>query len=134
MKLKHGGKRAGAGRPKGMKWAKTLAKEAAREEARRLITAAIPSMIRPQIAHAQGIGHLFTRDKNGKFTRIEDEAQALKILTEGTEGEHYWIFMKDPSVQAFTDLMNRALDKPAEQVKVTGDDGGPVEHVFRWQT
>ena len=25
-------------------------------------------------------------------------------------GSHYWIFSKDPSVQAFTDLMNRALD------------------------
>ena len=36
------------------------------------------------------------------------------------------VWEKDPSVQAFTDLMNRTLDKPAEQVKVTGADDGPV--------
>jgi hypothetical protein len=34
-------------------------------------------------------------------------------------------------VQAFTDLLNRALDKPAEQVQVSGADGGPL--VIRWQ-
>ena len=27
----------------------------------------------------------------------------------------YWIHTKDPSIQAFTDLLNRALDKPKEQ-------------------
>jgi hypothetical protein len=27
-------------------------------------------------------------------------------------GNASWIYTKDPSVQAFTDLMNRALDKP----------------------
>jgi hypothetical protein len=32
----------------------------------------------------------------------------------------FWIYSKDPSVQAFTDLMNRALDKTcAEQKKLT---------------
>jgi hypothetical protein len=33
----------------------------------------------------------------------------------GEEGEHDWSFAKDPSVEAFTDLMNRALDKAREQ-------------------
>jgi hypothetical protein len=35
------------------------------------------------------------------------------------------IWEKEPSVAAFTDLLNRALDKPQEQVqefKITGDD------------
>ena len=34
---------------------------------------------------------------------------------------------KDPSVQAFTNLLNRALDKPAEEVQVAGADGGPIQ-------
>jgi hypothetical protein len=37
------------------------------------------------------------------------------LLTEGEERKDYRIFAKDPSVQAFTDLLNRALGKPAEQ-------------------
>jgi hypothetical protein len=29
--------------------------------------------------------------------------------------------------------MNRALDKPAEQKKVTGSEDGPVEVIYRWE-
>jgi hypothetical protein len=124
MPGKHGGARPNSGPAKGTKYAPTLAKEAAREAARTVILRHMDKMLRSQVAHAIGIGHLYTRDKHGKFTKIESEAQADKLLTEGTEGEDYFIFMKDPSVQAFTDLMNRALDKPKEQeqeIKVTGE-------------
>jgi len=31
------------------------------------------------------------------------------------------IYTKDPSVQAFTDLMNRALDKPTEQIQLSSE-------------
>ena len=44
--------------------------------------------------------------------------------------EYYRIYTNDPNVQAFTDLMNRALDKPAQQTKVTGTDDGPI--TIRW--
>jgi hypothetical protein len=126
------GKRYG-GVQKGYKAPKTLEKLEAREFTRKMVTDALRPMIQAQIANAQGIGHLYTRDKAGKFTKIENQAQIDQLLKEGSEGEHYWIFSKDPSVQAFTDLLNRALDKPAEQVKVTGEDGGPVEFTFRWK-
>ena len=69
----------------------------------------------------------------GKFTRVEDPDEVDRLLRAGTEGEHFWIFTKDPSVQAFTDLMNRALDKPPEQIQLTGEEGGPVVHTFRWE-
>jgi hypothetical protein len=95
----------------------------AREVTRQIITDSLRPMLRAQIAHAQGIWHVYTRDKTGKFTKIENEAQAHKLLTEGTEGSDYWIFMKDPSTQAFSDLLNRALDKPTEapqELHITG--------------
>jgi hypothetical protein len=46
-----------------------------------------------------------------------------------------WIYTKDPSVQAFTYLMNQALDKPAEQMRVTGNDDGPAQiiTIHKWQ-
>ena len=114
------------GRPKGttgIKQKQTISKELAREAVRTVILKHHERMLRSQIAHAIGIGHLYIRDKGGKFTRIENEEQAHKLLTEGTEGDDYWIFMKDPSVQAFPDLMNRALDKPKEQEQEHKIDG-----------
>jgi|SRR6185369_1045668 len=130
----HGGKRTGAGRPKGYKFPSTLAKEQAREIARQMITERLEEMIGAQIANASGIQHFFLRNpKTGQFERITDPDEIAKALNAkgAKEGSTYWIFTKDPNVQAFTDLLNRALDKPAEQVKVTGNDGGPV--VFKWQ-
>lgn len=103
------------GKPKGYKAPKTLEKEAARELARTLITRSMEPMIRAQVAHALGIGHLYTRDKHGKFNKCESQARVDELLAKGTQDTDYFIFTKDPSPQAFTDLMNRALDKPKEQ-------------------
>lgn len=123
------------GKPKGFKAPKTLAKEAARELARALITQQLQPLIHAQIANAAGLKYLVTRDKRtGKFIRVT-EAMAKKRGESDPLAEHEEIievWEKDPSVQAFTDLLNRALDKPAEQVKLTGADDGPIEHVFRW--
>ena len=124
----HGGKRAGAGAPKGTKWAKTLAKETARELVRQEVTQHLPELIEAQVANAKGLQYLVYRDKKtGKFERVTN----LETVNQDENTIEVW--EKDPSVQAFTDLLNRTIDKPAEQMKVTGADDGPVEHVFRWQ-
>src|SRR5882724_10572558 len=115
-----GGYRPGSGNKKGVKlgpYKSTITKEQARDAVRAMVIEALKPMVEAQIAHSRGIGHVFTRDKNKKFTRIEDMEQATQLLTQGEEGKDYWIFMKDPSVQAFTDLLNRALDKPKEQLQ-----------------
>jgi hypothetical protein len=124
-----GGARPGAGRPKGFRAQQRAAlagfsaspevftKEAAREFARQTIIASLGPMLRAQIAHAQGIGHCYTRDKNGKFTRVEKLAEIDRLLADGTEGEHYFIFAKDPSAVAFKELLDRALDRPKEQAQ-----------------
>ena len=72
---------------------------------------------------------MYTRDKHGRFTKIEDEATVERLLTEGLEGEHYYIFTKDPSTAAFTDLLNRALGKPVEVQEV--DHTGALS--IKWQ-
>src|SRR5215475_7779730 len=77
-----------------------------------------------------GIRHLMMRDpKTGKFERITGDA---KQIDEALKTDNaFWIYTKDPSVQAFTDLLNRAIDKPAEHVQVAGD-GSPI--VIHWQS
>lgn len=119
------------GPQKGAIYKPGLDKARAREELRRMVMKSLGPMLRAQIAHAQGIGHVFTRDKGGKFTRIEDMDAIDKLLSEGTEGEHYWIFAKDPSVQAFTTLIDQAIDQAPKHVELTGSEGGPL--IVHWK-
>ncbi len=128
-KGKRGGARPNSGPAKGTKYKPTLDKEAAREEFRKEVLRHLRPLLQRQIAHAMGIGHLYTRDKAGKFSKIENQAEIDRLLTEGEEDKDYWIFSKDPSVQAFTDIMNRALDKPKEQEQ---DLNVNAEVVIKW--
>lgn len=128
-----GGKRKGAGRPKGLRMPSTLTKEAAREALRQRVTKEMDVMLDAMIATVKGLKHFFLRDaKTKQFTRITDPNEIENALNTGKEGENFWIFTKDPSVQAFTDLANRALDKPAEHVNLAGHDGGPL--IVKWKT
>jgi hypothetical protein len=100
------------GPKKGAVYAKTHTKEVAREVARELITRELEPMIQAQVANAKGLQYLVYRDpKTGKFERVKDinDVDQDKVRIE--------VWQKDPSVQAFTDLLNRALDKPKEQAQ-----------------
>lgn len=112
--MPRGGKRPGAGRKKGYKEKGTLTKEAAREALRTIVLEHMTDMVSAQVANSKGIKFLVVREKkSGKFIkRITDPEAEIKLDPEREIAE---IWAKDPSVQAFTDLMNRALDKPAEQ-------------------
>lgn len=107
------------GRPKGSLGKRTLEKVALREQVREYILPHVPAMLDAQLANAAGKSYLVTRDKKtGKFIRV-GPAMAGN-LNEGTAE----VWEESPSVQAFTDLMNRLIDKPAEQeqvVKLTAD-------------
>ena len=122
--MPRGGKRPGAGRPKrigpprarGPSTARAdrkLSKEAAREVVRQQVMAQLIPLVAAQVANAQGLKYLVTRDKRtGKFIRV---TEAMAKVKQGETEETIEVWEKDPSVQAFTDLMNRAIDKPAEQ-------------------
>lgn len=113
LKSGHGGKRAGAGKPKGRRWPSTLDKVAARELVRAHVTEALRPLLEAQIANAIGLKYLVTRHKtSGKFIRVTEAMARVKL---GKDEEIIEVWEKDPSVQAFTDLLNRALDKPMEQ-------------------
>lgn len=110
--MPRGGSRPNSGPKKGTKYAPTLSKEQAREALRQVVQQHMSELVASQISNAKGIHYLVVRDKaTGKFLRVtQGAAEKLKPAEEIIE-----IWEKDPSVQAFTDLMNRALDKPKEQ-------------------
>ncbi len=118
--VKKGERVKGSGRKKGTLGPHNMAKLEAREFVRQTITAELAPMLKAQIAHAKGIDHFFLRDpKTKQFVKIEDPKMIETALNMGDKDDYFWIFSKDPSVQAFTDLLNRALDKPTDSVDVT---------------
>lgn len=126
----HGGKRAGAGRKPGPT-AASISKQEARELLRQIAMRSIEPMVEAQVANAQGLKYMVVRDKRtGKFVRVT-EAMAREL--EGQpEAEHQSIeiWEKDPSVQAFTDLMNRIMDRPPESEP---DQPWKGELTLKWQ-
>lgn len=123
-KGKRGGARPNSGPAKGTKYAPTISKEQAREALRQVVLEHMQEMTAAQVAQAKGLKYLVTRDKKtGKFIRVTEAMAKAKSGEESTE-ETIEVWEKDPSVQAFTDLMNRALDKPKEQeqeFKISGE-------------
>lgn len=113
-KYGRGGARPNSGPKKGTVYAPTLAKEAARDALRQIVLREMESLTAAQIAHAKGLSYLVGRDKAGKFKKLTSD-EADKALSGESEYTLVEVWEKDPSVQAFTDLMNRALDKPKEQ-------------------
>src|SRR5215831_252768 len=102
--MANGGRRPGAGRPRGVKSANTLEKAAARELVRQKVTARLGSLLEAQLDNAQGIRHLMMRDpKTGKFERITGDAEQIDKALKSKNA--CWIYTKDPNVQAFTDLL-----------------------------
>lgn len=115
--MARGGNRPGSGRPKGSREPQTLDKEAAREVVRQMVFAQLGPLTKAQLSHARGLKYLVTRDKKtGKFIRVTEAMARHKQALADTE-EIIEVWEKDPSVQAFTDLLNRALDKPKEQAQ-----------------
>ena len=77
---------------------------------------------------AIGIRHLMMRDpKTGKLERITGNAKQIDKAIKSKNA--CWIYTKDPNIAAFTDLLNRAIDKPAEHIQVAGEGNITI----RWQ-
>jgi hypothetical protein len=128
MAGKHGGLQLGAGRPKGSLNAETIKKEIARQQLREQVRAELAEMTAAQIAQARGLKYLVYRDrKNDKWTRVTPE-----MLEKGElQDELIEVWDKEPSVQSYVYLVNRTLDKPADHVELSGNDGSPL--VLRWE-
>lgn len=126
--MPRGGKRPNSGPKKGAVYQPTRDKIALREALRVVYATHMEEMLAAQIHNAKGIKHLMMRHPDGRFERVaithDDPAVAeAQIDAALKSGNAFWIYTKDPSTGAWTDLSNRALDKAAEQVqeiKVTG--------------
>jgi hypothetical protein len=127
--MPRGGKRPNSGPKKGAVYKPTLAKAEAREALRAVVMEHMADLLSAQIKHAKGLSYLVARHKaSGKFEKLTAE-EAERIL-KGEESDRMVIevWEKDPSVQAFTDLMNRALDKPSEHMELEHSGDITIRH------
>jgi len=120
-----GGWRPGSGRKKGTNG---LEKEEARRVLRAKVMAEMIPLVEAQIDNAKGIKYLVVREKKtGKFVRVTESMAKVKL---GDSEETVEVYEKDPNVLAFTDLMNRTIDKPTETVK---NEGELKVRIYKWK-
>jgi len=121
LKGTHGGKRAGAGMPKGYKLPTTVKKEEAKAILQEMVLSRLKPIVESGIESAMGIKHFMLRDPlTGQFQRLTDpkEIDAALSHPDAKEGSSYWIFTKDPSNEARRDILDRAIGKPIEEQNV----------------
>lgn len=117
--MAHGGKRAGAGRPLGPH-DDTLRKIEGRRIVRELVLAHLKPLVEAQLANAKGTNYAVVRHADGTFRRIDS---AEEFDRAAAAGDPITIHTQQPNVTAFSDLMNRALDKPVEPHEVEHSGG-----------
>ncbi|MEP6592478.1 MAG: hypothetical protein ABJC51_02230 [Acidobacteriota bacterium] len=127
--MAHGGKRPGTGAKKRSVYQPTLEKAVAREVLRELVTAKLAPMVEAQIDCAVGVSQFVYRDDAGRFKVIDDPNELAACLYLGKAVK---VYPRPPSTPAFTDLFNRVLGKPTEQLEVTEAEGAPL--TVRWLT
>lgn len=136
-----GGKRPGAGRPKGRKNDATLAREAVQKAIDQRVMRLADRLISAQLAAAEGVMFLFKRPRaGGKVERVTSESEIKRYLdAHGTADEapaddggiYYFLAAERPSADAADRLLNRTMGKPKEAVEVSGPGGGPIPHHVR---
>lgn len=126
----NGGKREGAGRPKGSLNESTLRKQAIRERILARFEEDADAIYEAQKAQALGTKYLVTRDKKtGKFIPVNEE-HAKQIIESG-DGDTLEVWDRPPSTQAAQFLADRAIGKPTEHHEIAGEGGGPL--LIRWK-
>lgn len=108
------------GKQKGYKFPATLAKEAAREAARKRITDRLIPLVDAQIDNAIGIKHFMLRDAaTGQWVRLTDPDQIVAAMNHprAKHGSTYLIYTKDPNPNSARDMLAYAIDRPKEQVQ-----------------
>jgi hypothetical protein len=131
--MPHGGRRPGAGKPRGYKHAHTLAKEEVRRQLTELVARELEALTKAQIQNALGVRYTFLRDSNGRWAYLTDPLEIQEALNSGDEGQVFWTYAKPPSIRAFAYLTDQAIGKAPQAVTLAGEPDRPVHYVLQWE-
>lgn len=129
---KNGGKRKGAGKPKGKKSAKTLEREEALRQFRDRVAKNTDRLLNAQLSKAVGEQMLFVkvteRDSKGKikrsyFERVESQEIIQQYLDDpdamGDDEHYYFITTRPADNKAIDSLLDRTYGKAQQNIDVT---------------
>ncbi len=147
VEKKHGGKRKGAGMPKGKKTTKIIARELELQYIKDRVAAAKSKLLDSQLTLASGVSFLFkiektkiTRPKGGisykperpklVTNQFEIEEYLAGLIQEGDNEDeyhpaatYYYITTEKPDNSAIDSLLDRTVGKPKQITEMTGKDG-----------
>ncbi len=126
------------GRPKGRRNNKTIEREAALEVYEQLVRERLLPVFEHQYSLVRGTAFLYRIEehKNGAREHVlvtkPDEIGDVLSQMDSWEGEvvndqYYCAHVKAPESRAITDMLDRAIGKPAQKTQLSGPNDGPIE-------
>ena len=119
--MPRGGKRKGAGRPRGSKDPHTLEREAVQAAFNQRVLNAADRLFHAQLAQAEGVTFLFKKPKTGKERKTErvTDAGTIRRFFDGelddSETDWYFVAGERPNSDAADRLLNRAFGKAPDK-------------------
>jgi hypothetical protein len=130
--MPRGGRRAGAGRPKGSKEPQTLEREAVLKAYRDRVCRVADRLLDAELAVAQGCSFLYRKPKAGKERKSErvTDPEVIRRFLDGEldndESDWYFIVAEKPDTLTIRGMFDRLWDKPGQRHEVSGPEGGPI--------
>ena len=133
--MKNGGKRAGAGRPKGETKPEVIAQKKAFEELKKRILRSQNSLLNAQMGVAKGLTFLYMVSTNEKgvsskpvLVTSQDTIEAyLAGELDNEEHEFYYMTTKEPDTKAIDSLLDRTHGKARQNIGIDGgEDDKPI--------
>jgi hypothetical protein len=120
-----GGKRPGAGRPKGTKDPQTKARQLVEDEFRAFMLREKKALWRAQLARALGTFVVMEARRDGTYARVTDPVKIERLMAK-PEGEGYFIEAQAPDTQLVKEINNRIMGVPTQVHELGGADGAPL--------
>jgi|SRR5262245_10488380 len=124
--MPRGGKRRGAGRPKGTRDPQTQQKALVEAEYRAYMLREKEALWRAQRERALGVYVLVVRTDAG-YQRVTDPAEIERILMTPKRGQAHWLIeAQPPDVPLAKEINNRLMGVPTQLHEVGTSDGAPL--------
>ena len=127
--MTNGGKRPGAGRPKGHKASHTIEADKAREFVIGQVVERLQPIMQSKFALALGHDVMMVRElekdkkgeyhRTGKWIQVTDPTEVAELLNGSESGdEYYQIWTKSPDGNSLQYLLNQTIGKPKETMEM----------------
>lgn len=129
MATNRGGRRPGAGRPKGRFDGDTQAKNAALKEFRRRVATHADALFNAQYRLAVGVTYVYkielTANNKENHVLVTDPDEIKRYLDGNVEGVYY-ISTEKPDNKAADSLLDRAFGRPQQSIDLSSDPERPI--------